>query len=32
LVVYQADVQRSYVLVRGGDPEYGNEADTTVEV
>lgn len=32
LVVYRADLQHSYVLVRGGDPEYGNAVDTTVEV
>jgi uncharacterized protein YhbP (UPF0306 family) len=32
LVVYRADVQRSYVLVRGGDATYGNTVDLTVEV
>jgi uncharacterized protein YhbP (UPF0306 family) len=31
LVVYQADPQHSYVLVRGGS-QYGNDVDTTVEV
>jgi hypothetical protein len=32
LVVYLADVQHSYVLVRGGTAEYGNPIDMTVEV
>lgn len=32
LVVYRADLQHSYALVRGGDAEYGNAVDTTVEV
>ncbi len=32
LVVYRADLQRSYVLVRGGDSEHGNAVDMTVEV
>jgi hypothetical protein len=32
LLVYQADPEHTYLLVRGGDPEYGNAVDTTVEV
>ena len=32
LVVYRADLQHSYVLVRGGNSEYGNDVDMTVEV
>lgn len=32
LRAYVARIRRRYVLVRGGDPEYGNEIDTTVEV
>ncbi len=32
LLVYQADLEHSYLLVRGGDPAYGNVIDTTVEV
>ncbi len=32
LVVYRADLQHRYILIRGGDPEHGNAVDTTVEV
>ena len=32
LAVYRADLQHSYILIRGGDPEHGNAVDTTVEV
>ncbi|MDN4614351.1 hypothetical protein P5G50_07805 [Leifsonia sp. F6_8S_P_1B] len=32
LAAYAARIRRRYVLVRGGDPEYGNEIDTTMEV
>ena len=32
LVIYQAALRHRYVLVRGGDPEFGNAVDTTVEV
>ncbi|MHA3704582.1 GNAT family N-acetyltransferase [Jatrophihabitans sp. YIM 134969] len=32
LVVYVAVVTRWYVLVRGGDPTFGNQLDMTVEV
>ena len=32
LLVYQADLRHSYVLVRGGNKDYGNVVDTTVEV
>jgi uncharacterized protein YhbP (UPF0306 family) len=32
LIVYRADLQHSYLLVRGGNSEYGNTVDTTVEV
>ncbi len=32
LVGYQATLRHRYVLVRGGDPEYGNVVDTTMEV
>ena len=32
LVVYRADLRRSYVLVRGGNSEFGNAVDMTVEV
>jgi len=32
MVVYQATLQHRYVLVRGGDPEFGNDLDMTVEV
>jgi hypothetical protein len=32
LVVYRADLEHSYILIRGGDPEHGNAVDTTVEV
>jgi nitroimidazol reductase NimA-like FMN-containing flavoprotein (pyridoxamine 5'-phosphate oxidase superfamily) len=32
MVVYVAEVQHRYLLVRGGNAEYGNELDMTVEV
>jgi nitroimidazol reductase NimA-like FMN-containing flavoprotein (pyridoxamine 5'-phosphate oxidase superfamily) len=32
LVVYRADLERSYLLIRGGSPEHGNDVDMTVEV
>jgi uncharacterized protein YhbP (UPF0306 family) len=32
LVVYQAALRHRYVLVRGGNSEFGNAVDTTVEV
>ncbi len=32
LVVYAADLERSYVLIRGGNAEHGNAVDTTIEV
>jgi nitroimidazol reductase NimA-like FMN-containing flavoprotein (pyridoxamine 5'-phosphate oxidase superfamily) len=32
LLVYRADLEHTYLLVRGGNAEYGNEVDTTVEV
>jgi len=32
LLVYRADLQHSYILVRGGDQDLGNVVDTTVEV
>jgi uncharacterized protein YhbP (UPF0306 family) len=32
LVVYQADLRRRHLLVRGGNAEFGNEIDMTVEV
>lgn len=32
MVVYQATLQHRYVLVRGGNAEFGNAVDTTVEV
>jgi hypothetical protein len=32
LVVYRADLLRRYLLVRGGNAEFGNELDMTVEV
>jgi uncharacterized protein YhbP (UPF0306 family) len=31
-VIYRADLRRRYVLVRGGNSEFGNAVDTTVEV
>jgi uncharacterized protein YhbP (UPF0306 family) len=31
MVVYRAALQRRYVLVRGGDPGFGNTLDMTVE-
>jgi nitroimidazol reductase NimA-like FMN-containing flavoprotein (pyridoxamine 5'-phosphate oxidase superfamily) len=31
-VVYRADLRRRYRLVRGGNPEFGNAVDMTVEV
>jgi hypothetical protein len=32
LVIYRADLRHRYVLVRGGNPEFGNAVDMTVEV
>jgi uncharacterized protein YhbP (UPF0306 family) len=32
LVVYRADLRHRYVLVRGGNPEYRNVLDMTLEV
>ena len=32
LLVYRAELRHRYVLVRGGDPEFGNAVDMTVEV
>lgn len=32
LVVYRADLQHSYILVRGGNQDFGNAVDMTVEV
>ncbi|SEE70385.1 pyridoxamine 5'-phosphate oxidase family protein [Ruania alba] len=32
LIVYRADLRRRYVLVRGGNAEFGNAVDMTVEV
>ena len=32
LVAYQATLRHRYVLVRGGNAEFGNTVDTTVEV
>ena len=32
MAVYVAELQHRYVLVRGGDPEYGNVLDMTLEV
>ncbi len=32
LLIYRADLRRCYVLVRGGNPEFGNVVDMTVEV
>ena len=32
LVVYRAELQHRYVLVRGGDPVHGDAVDTTIEV
>lgn len=32
MVVYRADLRHRYVLVRGGDREFGNAVDMTVEV
>jgi nitroimidazol reductase NimA-like FMN-containing flavoprotein (pyridoxamine 5'-phosphate oxidase superfamily) len=32
MVVYRADLRHRYVLVRGGDRDYGNAVDMTVEV
>ena len=32
MVLYLADVRHWYLLVRGGDPEFGNTLDMTVEV
>jgi uncharacterized protein YhbP (UPF0306 family) len=32
LVVYQAELHRRHLLVRGGNAEYGNETDMTIEI
>jgi hypothetical protein len=32
MVVYRATLRHRYVLVRGGNSEFGNAVDTTVEV
>ena len=32
LVAYRADLRHRYVLVRGGNAEFGNDVDMTVEV
>jgi hypothetical protein len=32
LVIYQAPLRHRYVLVRGGNSEFGNAVDTTFEV
>jgi hypothetical protein len=32
MVVYRADLRHRYVLVRGGNREFGNAVDVTVEV
>ena len=32
LVIYRADLRHRYVLVRGGNPEFANAVDMTVEV
>ncbi|HVX08949.1 pyridoxamine 5'-phosphate oxidase family protein [Humibacter sp.] len=32
MAVYLARLRRSYILVRGGDPEHGNVLDMTLEV
>ncbi len=32
LVVYRADLRHHYLLVRGGNTEFGNDLDMTVEV
>jgi uncharacterized protein YhbP (UPF0306 family) len=32
LIVYRATLRHRYLLVRGGDPEFGNAVDMTVEV
>ncbi|MEO8095480.1 MAG: hypothetical protein ABI632_11170 [Pseudolysinimonas sp.] len=32
MIVYQATLQRRYVLVRAGNRQHGNAIDTTVEV
>lgn len=32
LVIYRADLRHRYVLVRGGNSEFGNAVDMTVEV
>jgi uncharacterized protein YhbP (UPF0306 family) len=32
MVIYQATLRHRYVLVRGGNSEFGNAVDTTVEV
>ena len=32
MVVYRADLRRRYVLVRGGDREFGNAVDMTVQI
>lgn len=32
LRIFRADLQRSFVLVRGGDPDFGNVTDTRIEI
>lgn len=32
LAVYTADLRHRYLLVRGGDPDHGNDLDMTLEV
>jgi uncharacterized protein YhbP (UPF0306 family) len=32
MVIYQAELRHRYVLIRGGNPEFGNAVDMTVEV
>jgi uncharacterized protein YhbP (UPF0306 family) len=32
MAIYRADLRRHYVLVRGGNPDYGNILDMTLEV
>jgi uncharacterized protein YhbP (UPF0306 family) len=32
LIIYRADIRHRYVLIRGGNPEFGNAVDMTVEV
>jgi uncharacterized protein YhbP (UPF0306 family) len=32
MVIYQAEFRHRYVLIRGGNPQFGNAVDMTVEV